>query len=253
VTFITVDDQRLHFRSDWHRYNVKLRLKASYSGSDFKPVAEEAFDELAEVSSIEASDDDDDDDEDEDQVEKNDDSLGGSKKKLSKLMKGLDLDGEALDNDGDEEDGSVRKKQGGGGPGNPFVVFEVPEDDTSATASAIDAKKKKGAFVYKQVLVGKKDLDTLADLPSLIRTLQTFQIGSSAESSNQYIVILMLGAGHFAGAVFDCSITLSAMKGGKGAAPGDPVPVAHKTFHRYTTRRKQGGAQSRCVFNLFSL
>lgn len=27
ATFTDVDDQRNHFRSDWHRYNVKLRLR----------------------------------------------------------------------------------------------------------------------------------------------------------------------------------------------------------------------------------
>ena len=26
VTFTDVDEQRAHFRSDWHRYNVKVRL-----------------------------------------------------------------------------------------------------------------------------------------------------------------------------------------------------------------------------------
>ena len=41
--------------------------------------------------------------------------------------------------------------------------------------------------------------------------------------------VLMLRSGHFAGAVFD-----------KDNA------IVHKTFHRYTTRRKQGGAQSAC-------
>lgn len=41
--------------------------------------------------------------------------------------------------------------------------------------------------------------------------------------------VIMLGGGHFAGAIFDC------LKG---------EPLVHKTFHRYTVRRKQGGGQS---------
>lgn len=40
VTFLDVEEQRIHFRSDWHRYNVKLRLTGG------KPVLEPAFTQL---------------------------------------------------------------------------------------------------------------------------------------------------------------------------------------------------------------
>ena len=42
ASFANVDDQRNHFRSDWHRYNVKLRL----NGKD--AVAEGEFNRLIE-------------------------------------------------------------------------------------------------------------------------------------------------------------------------------------------------------------
>ena len=42
ASFANVDDQRNHFRSDWHRYNVKLRL----NGKDV--VAETRFTQLIE-------------------------------------------------------------------------------------------------------------------------------------------------------------------------------------------------------------
>jgi hypothetical protein len=42
TSFANVDDQRSHFRSDWHRYNVKLRL----NGKD--PVVENKFAQLLE-------------------------------------------------------------------------------------------------------------------------------------------------------------------------------------------------------------
>jgi hypothetical protein len=38
--FGDVDEQRAHFRSDWHRYNVKMRLNGA------SPVTESAFAEL---------------------------------------------------------------------------------------------------------------------------------------------------------------------------------------------------------------
>ena len=40
VTFLDVDQQRAHFRTDWHRYNIKARLNGS------KPVSEPAFAQL---------------------------------------------------------------------------------------------------------------------------------------------------------------------------------------------------------------
>lgn len=55
---------------------------------------------------------------------------------------------------------------------------------------------------------------------SALKSLQEFH------KNNQWTV-LMLGGGHFAGAVFK----------------GDQ-PILHKTFHCYTVRAGQGGAQS---------
>jgi len=58
-----------------------------------------------------------------------------------------------------------------------------------------------------------------------------------------HIFLCMIGGGHFAAMVVSL-----APRQTKGAAPGplnrEATVLAHKTFHRYTTRRKQGGAQS---------
>jgi hypothetical protein len=42
ATFSDVDEQRSHFRSDWHRYNVKTRLSGG------QPVPEDKFGQLLE-------------------------------------------------------------------------------------------------------------------------------------------------------------------------------------------------------------
>lgn len=34
ATFLDVEEQRTHFRSDWHRYNVKIRLRGGNSVSE---------------------------------------------------------------------------------------------------------------------------------------------------------------------------------------------------------------------------
>jgi hypothetical protein len=46
VSFRDVDEQRAHFKSDWHRYNVKTRLGGS------KPVSETEFNQLVEGMSL---------------------------------------------------------------------------------------------------------------------------------------------------------------------------------------------------------
>jgi hypothetical protein len=46
ATFLDVEEQRVHFRSDWHRYNVKIRLRGG------KPTSEADFAKLVDSTSI---------------------------------------------------------------------------------------------------------------------------------------------------------------------------------------------------------
>lgn len=56
------------------------------------------------------------------------------------------------------------------------------------------------------------------------------------------IFMCMIGGGHFAGMIVSLAPKLE--KHPTGAEQREAFVIAHKTFHRYTTRRKQGGAQS---------
>lgn len=56
-----------------------------------------------------------------------------------------------------------------------------------------------------------------------------------------HIFLCMIGGGHFAAMIV--SLTPKTGKN-KGIEERQASVIAHKTFHRYTTRRKQGGAQS---------
>ncbi|KAF9208747.1 hypothetical protein BGZ49_007727 [Haplosporangium sp. Z 27] len=59
------------------------------------------------------------------------------------------------------------------------------------------------------------------------------------KTTNQarYWTLIMIGGGHFAGVVMDLA--------GQVSSHGrDMKIIAHKTFHRYTVRRKQGGSQA---------
>jgi hypothetical protein len=45
ATFVDVEEQRVHFRSDWHRYNVKIRLRGGKPTSeiDFAKLVDSTF------------------------------------------------------------------------------------------------------------------------------------------------------------------------------------------------------------------
>ncbi|CAK7206260.1 hypothetical protein SEUCBS139899_009047 [Sporothrix eucalyptigena] len=60
--------------------------------------------------------------------------------------------------------------------------------------------------------------------------------------AGRHIFMCMIGGGHVAAMV----IALAPRKGKAGTVPmnREATVLAHKTFHRYTTRRKQGGSQS---------
>ncbi|KAI8901139.1 hypothetical protein BC833DRAFT_579122 [Globomyces pollinis-pini] len=95
--------------------------------------------------------------------------------------------------------------------GSPFAKFQLNNEKYAG----------KELCVYKQVLSPKTRLkvnwnDKLLDLQIKSSDIKTW-------------TLFMLASGHFSGAVINCNT-------GKA--------IVHKTFHRYTTRRKQGGAQS---------
>ncbi|KAJ3288987.1 hypothetical protein HDU79_004405 [Rhizoclosmatium sp. JEL0117] len=92
--------------------------------------------------------------------------------------------------------------------GSPWIALPV-----GTTAQAL--------FVYKQLLVQKR-VDSSVNLLAELRLLQVPSTW----------VLIMFSAGHFAAAVFEAANTKQ------------PVLLEHKSLHRYTTRRKQGGAQS---------
>lgn len=61
-------------------------------------------------------------------------------------------------------------------------------------------------------------------------------------STSPHFFLCMIGGGHFAAMVV--SLTPKIGKKANGVEERQATVLAHKTFHRYTTRRKQGGAQS---------
>jgi len=160
VQFENVDDQRLHYKLDWHRYNLKQSLAGKNA------ISEDQFDNILE------------------DLEKDEDN---------------EISGSDDDSD-DEEDKSLNNVLSR----DPKVFLNSNED--------------KIISIYKCLLFDPKQKEFPSE-PELLKIIHNSPRGLTW-------AILMLGGGHFAGAVFR----------------GKEVLV-HKTFHAYTVRAKQGGSQ----------
>ncbi|KAJ2382305.1 hypothetical protein GGI23_007394, partial [Coemansia sp. RSA 2559] len=102
---------------------------------------------------------------------------------------------------------------------SPYLWFSTDDAGTSATVYG----------VHRKILATRdSDRSVYTDADRALRQLVEMQASNSA--GNSHWAVMSLNGGHFGAAVFDNHT---------GAI------VAHKTLHRYTTRRKQGGSQSR--------
>ncbi|KZT27751.1 hypothetical protein NEOLEDRAFT_1167864 [Neolentinus lepideus HHB14362 ss-1] len=201
--FTDVDEQRSHFRSDWHRYNVKSRLNGG------KPVTEMEFTRL---------------------MESLDDSLSGSASSSE-------------DDDDDDASDAVsnlvnrQEKQAG--------LFYPTSDASKMPQTALvwfHSPPATQLGIYKAIFP--------ASLPpsSYLAELRDMQ---EREADGRTWALFMVAGGHFAGAIVrvqrskeDEQDEAKSRKGKQRVPKPDAEVLKHKTFHRYTTRRKQGGSQS---------
>lgn len=204
ISFNEREEQRNHFNTDWHRYNIKRRVVL-----DVKPVTFEEFEVLLSdltesISGSEGEDEQDSEDEEKDLQKDNIHSLVQKQKKEQEEK-------ELLINDAKQ------------------VVLPM-------------MKKYSALNWYKQANI--KDSSHYGIYRHLFNnnntTLKSIQQSNFVNKKRTW-TILMLGGGHFAG----CVIDVNASKGASEKSIDKQVQfITHKTFHRYTTRRKQGGSQS---------
>lgn len=74
-------------------------------------------------------------------------------------------------------------------------------------------------------------------------TSDTGDVPLSIATESPHIFLCMVGGGHFAAMIVSLAPKLC-KKNTVATDDRSATVIAHKTFHRYTTRRKQGGAQS---------
>ncbi|KAL2757747.1 hypothetical protein ACRALDRAFT_1061059 [Sodiomyces alcalophilus JCM 7366] len=230
LSFAVVQDQRSHLKSDWHQYNLKQKLRGN------KPVTEAEFENLIEVfdGSLSGSDSSDSDSGDD-----------GSRKEsilTALLKKQANIADTRIDASGNEDDddegGGGRRHRNRGKP--PLIWFSSP---------FLPANTYFG--LYRAVLTAE-NLREESNLVDVVRQKQLEPIavpkptkdGSLPEIAYKgpHFFLCMIGGGHFAGMVV--ALAPRQTRNAGGPMNREATVLAHKTFHRYTTRRKQGGSQS---------
>lgn len=226
LSFASVAEQRSHIRSDLHGYNLKQKIKGA------KPVGEADFEKLIgeldeSISGSESSESDEDED-DQDGTKPKDTTLSALLKRQAKIS-----------NPEFDEFAATKRQRGPGKP--PLLWFSSPELPDNLSLG-----------VYRAIF----SVEEQEEESHLLETLRRKQLAPTqplkvkpdggvplpGTNIGPHYFLCMIGGGHFAAMV----VALAPKMGKKhtGVDERSATVVAHKTFHRYTTRRKQGGSQS---------
>lgn len=205
-------EKKDHYKSDFHRLNIKRGLNG------MGPINEEEFDAKIETQSLESISGS---ESEESEPEKSDSEDSESENPLSdKLLEKLAIG--PLDLSPEHNVSHMNTN-------SPFILFG---------SSLLPSDERKAFGIYKALFTKK----TLSDG----RILEELPLLSRSPVSEGKSVLLMIGGGHFAGAVVSHKRknTRGNVNHNESKLEQMVDVVASKTFHRYTTRRKQGGSQS---------
>ncbi|KAK6580212.1 hypothetical protein PZA11_007234 [Diplocarpon coronariae] len=225
----TLEDQRSHTRSDLHGYNLKQKIRGA------NPVTEGDFEKLLPDldESLSGSDSSDTEDE-EDENARKETTLSALLKKQAAITS---------DRNHDEEGFSPTKRKQGSGKA-PIVWFAsstLPSNTYLGIYRAIFTNEEQGCETKILDIVRRKQLAPKTAVK--ISTNPSTGVPLPEAYKEPHIFLCMIGGGHFAAMVV--SLTPKQTRSTPtGPLTKEATVLAHKTFHRYTTRRKQGGAQS---------
>ena len=211
ATFLDVEEQRIHFRSDWHRYNVKIRLRGG------KPTSEVDFAKLVDSTSI------------------NNLSYASHLSALSGLEDSISGSASDSDSTNSGESDTV---------GNLLQRAKISSRPASPSESNPAIPRIPLAWfhsppstqigVYKALFLLKLDPASYIDE---LRLMQT-----SGGPLGRKWAMFMTAGGHFAGVIVRVSkpgVEEEISKTAKQKRLKRPVPdtevLRHKTFHRYTS------------------
>lgn len=226
LTFATVVEQRSHQKSDLHHYNLKQKLRGQ------KPVTEADFEKLIGDLDESLSGSDSEDSEDDEVGDKKESTLTALLKKQATLAE------KQAGGDDDEKEWGRGKRRGSGKP--PMMWFSspsLPENIYFGIYRVLFTNEELAKEDEILEAIKKRQLPPLA-LPKVGKDGSLPPIAYKGP----HIFLCMIGGGHFAAMVV--SLAPRQTKSGPGPMNREATVLAHKTFHRYTTRRKQGGSQS---------
>ena len=217
VTYQNVQEQRSHVRSDHHRYNVKAQLRG-HTPLDEIQFSKAVGDLDESISGSESSES------DEEETE------GGSNTTLTALLKK-----QARLSEENEEAGDTMVK----GPAKSPLFW--------LSSSSLPSNKSLGIY---RAIFSDIEQNEPAHLVDTLRKKQLAPIdprtskdqGEDSSTISPHIFMCMIGGGHFAAMLVSLAPEIHRKQG--GVEERQARVIAHKTFHRYTTRRKQGGSQS---------
>lgn len=242
LTFHSVEEQRSHVRSDLHNYNLKQKVRGR------TPVSEAEFEKL--ISNLEESLSGSDSDDSSTDDERDWDENPGRSDTLDTLLKRQARLGHDAQTDHDLR---VKRRKGAGRtplywfrssaiPANTTLgvyraIFSDTEQEHEATlVESLRRKQLNGALTDKSKSGKEEGEDDSGGVP-----LPGSVFKATIQSAGPHYFLCMIGGGHFAAML----VALTPKRTKKGGFDDRSATVlAHKTFHRYTTRRKQGGSQS---------
>ncbi|KAL1984735.1 hypothetical protein VTN96DRAFT_8768 [Rasamsonia emersonii] len=223
VSFQDVQEHREHARSDHHRYNVKAQLRGN------RPLNEAEFAKaIGEIDeSISGSETSESEDEDDEGARSSESTLVALLRKQAKISQ-----------EADDSEASPRRKGVGKQPLFWFSSPRLPSNTALGVYRAIFTDVEQDEPDHLVESLRKKQL------PPIRRQNGAQAAGQDAETSaaGPHIFMCMIGGGHFAAMIVALAPEIQKRSG--GVEERQARVIAHKTFHRYTTRRKQGGAQS---------
>ncbi|TGO29770.1 hypothetical protein BPAE_0011g00420 [Botrytis paeoniae] len=230
VTFYTVDDQKSHVRSDFHNYNLKQKIRGA------KAVTEIEFEKLVgdldeSLSGSDSSD-----------TEEDEEDGGRKETTLSSLLKKQAVIA-STSNEFDDNPGLRKRTRGSGkAPMIWFATPTMPKNTYLGVYRAIFTNEELEKETPMHEVVQRKQL---SPKPQIKVPVNSEGVPLPESYKGPHIFMCMIGGGHFAAMVV--SLAPKQVKNPQattGPLTKEAVVLAHKTFHRYTTRRKQGGAQS---------
>ncbi|KAJ5913245.1 hypothetical protein N7504_002128 [Penicillium tannophilum] len=217
VSYINVQEQRSHVRSDHHRFNIKAQLRGNAPLDEIQFA--KAVGELDEsISGSESSESDE------------EEADGSADTTLTALLKK-----QAKLSGNNDEDETVVKK---GVAKNPLFWM---------SSSGLPSNKSLGVY---RAIFSVAEQNEPGNLVETIRKKQLAPVkartnnaqGQDPAASGGHIFMCMIGGGHFAAMLVSLAPEIHRKQG--GVEERQARVIAHKTFHRYTTRKKQGGSQS---------